>query len=171
MSWNSVNCSSGKLRALRSHKNHSRVKYLFNFLAHRKPILNPNNIGADNAYGIDFESGVPRKELGWFAKGLKAIGADIPGLGLLINGEEYTQRATCAVMAECFGSRHLSDEMRQTALGLEPQVKAMALTTEVNQSIRPRWASKGPRFLSPYDVFYGFDCLCRIFYFADWVCR
>jgi hypothetical protein len=110
-------------------------KYLFNFLAHRKPILNPNNIGADYTYGIDFEGGVPRKELGWFAKGLKAIGADIPGLGLLINGEEYTQRATCAVMAECFGSRHLSDEMRQTALGLEPQVKAMALTTATANGI------------------------------------
>jgi hypothetical protein len=108
---------------------------LFNFLAHRKPLLNSNNIGEENAYGIDFENSTPRKELNWFARGLSAIGAKISGLGVLINGEEYSQRARCATSAECFGSRHLSDEMRQTALGLEPQVKAIALATAAANNI------------------------------------
>jgi RHS repeat-associated protein len=120
----------------------SAMGYLYNFLAYRAPLLNSNNIGADFAYGIDFETGIPRKELGWFAKGLKIIGADIPGLGLLINGEEYTQRARCAVMAECFGSRHLSDEMRKNALSIEPEIKAVAKATAFENGINLKSMSR-----------------------------
>jgi hypothetical protein len=99
--------------------------YLFNFLAHRN---------LDKTYSLDFDSEVPREELNWIQRGLKAIGVRIPGLNLLINGPEYDQIRICTFMP-CNGSRHLSDELRQTALSIEPQVKAAALEVAKSNSI------------------------------------
>lgn len=107
--------------------------YLFNFLAHKRPLINPNGIGENSAYAIDFEQEIPSKDLGWFGKMLKWVGNDSLNLPLnvLAKGQDWTQSGICAVQT-CYGSRDLPDDIRAQALGIEPQVKQMATNIASN---------------------------------------
>lgn len=101
--------------------------YLFNFLAHKRPVMNPDGIGENAAYAIDFEQNVPSKELGWFGRAMKWLGGDGLSLPLkvLAKGQDWTQDAICAIQT-CYGSRDLPDGIRAQALSMEPQVRQMA---------------------------------------------
>jgi hypothetical protein len=65
---------------------------------------------------------------------LGKIGKKIPGLNYLINGPEINQTIQCAFMP-CYGSRHLSDELRQSAHEIEPMVKVAALAVSAAKTI------------------------------------
>lgn len=111
--------------------------YIYNFLASRTYVINPQNIGENSAYSIRFEEHVPPKELGWFARFLRLIGSDAPvmPLRMVTKGEDWTQAAICVTHAECYGSRNLSPALRSQALGLESALKASAQAFAASNNI------------------------------------
>jgi RHS repeat-associated protein len=103
--------------------------YLFNFLAHKTPVINPNGIGEDSAYSLAFASQAEAD----IKAGQDSLLGQIFGktgnefskwLDRVFTWEEYRVDATCAISSAggggCTGTRDLPKDQRTNALQLDP---------------------------------------------------
>jgi hypothetical protein len=95
-----------------------RVQYLFNFLAHKTPIINPNGWGENSSYNLDFagdmEISLREVQDSWIGKRILSR----IGLGSLVKWMDRSVDAMCAIEA-CYGTRDLPKEERIAALKLD----------------------------------------------------
>ena len=110
--------------------------YLFNFLAHKSPVINPNGIGEDAAYSLNFasqiEADVKAGQDSLLGKVLGKTGNQFSKwLDRVFAWEEYRVDATCAVSGAfgggCAGTRNLSADQKTSALQVDPAAGKAAL--------------------------------------------